>query len=50
MSMTIDAQSGSMGILIMGAFAKQLGGRLEVAQGEGVSLSVDFSSPEQAMS
>ena len=41
----IDTQSRSMGLIIMDSFAKQLGGRLEVGQGGGALLNVEFKSP-----
>ncbi len=41
----IDAQARSLGMSIMESFAKQLGGPLEVGQGAGTSLSVEFAIP-----
>ncbi len=41
----IDAQARSLGMGIMESFAKQLGGPLEIGQGAGTSLSVEFASP-----
>lgn len=40
----IDAQSRSLGMGIMEAFAQQLGGKLAIGQGAGTSLSVEFAS------
>ena len=40
----IDAQSRSLGMGIMEAFAQQLGGKLAIGQGAGTSLSVEFTS------
>lgn len=42
---TIDAQARSLGMGIMESFAKQLGGPLEIAEGAGTSLSVEFTIP-----
>ena len=46
----IDKQSRSMGLIIMDSFAKQLGGRLEVGQGSGVMLNVEFRTPRETAS
>lgn len=43
MSIQADRGAGSLGIGIMEAFAKQLGGSLEVADGPGTSLNVEFA-------
>jgi two-component sensor histidine kinase len=41
----IGAQTDSLGMGIMQSFAKQLGGSLEVGQGVGTSLTVEFPVP-----
>jgi hypothetical protein len=41
---TVDAQSRSMGLIIMESFAKQLGGSLVVGREGGASLNVEFDS------
>lgn len=41
---TADAETGSLGMGIMEAFASQLGGSLEVGHGGGTSLTVEFSN------
>jgi two-component system, sensor histidine kinase PdtaS len=41
----IDAQARSLGMGIMESFAKQLGGPLEIGEGGGTSLSVEFTIP-----
>jgi two-component system, sensor histidine kinase PdtaS len=41
----MDAQARSLGMGIMESFAKQLGGPLEIRQGAGTSLSVEFTIP-----
>lgn len=40
----MDAQSRSLGMGIMESFAKQLGGPLEIGQGAGTLLSVEFTT------
>jgi two-component sensor histidine kinase len=41
----IDAETRSMGMIIMESFAKQLGGRLELGRSGGALLNVEFTNP-----